>query len=186
MAKAKYFYESECDESEKSLFVTDNGWVNNFMRRDGFSLRRKTTTAQQNPKRLTDKLIPYILHALWLSTKYKYPPSRIVAMDKRSISNDMVSNTTIHKQEVKFVCLNTTGHEKCIVSVCLAAKTDGTKLKPFVVFHAAKRESKSLDEEFETHSVVKSSGNAYMNEELITIWAKQVLGAFLFSMRLLA
>ena len=82
--------------------------------------------------------------------------------------------------------MKTTGHEKCIVSVCLAAKTDGTKLKPFVVFHAAKRESKSIDEEFETRSVVKSSGNAYMNEELITIWLKHVLGAFSFSMRLLA
>ena len=47
MAKAKYFYESECDESGKYLIVASNGWVNNFMRCDGFSLRRKTTTAQQ-------------------------------------------------------------------------------------------------------------------------------------------
>ena len=39
MAKAKYFYESECDESEKSLFVASNDWVSNFMRRNGFSLR---------------------------------------------------------------------------------------------------------------------------------------------------
>ena len=56
-----------------------------------------------------------------------------------------------------------------MVSVCLAAKVDGTKLKPFVVFHAAKRESKSLDEEFKSCWVGKSSGNAWMNEELITI-----------------
>ena len=47
-----------------------------------------------------------------------------------------------------------------MVSVCLAAKVDGTKLKPFVVFHAAKRESKSLDEEFKSCWVGKSSGNA--------------------------
>ena len=63
MAKAKYFYGSECDESEKSRFEASNGWVNNFMRRNGFLLRRKTTTAQQAPERLTDKLILYILHA---------------------------------------------------------------------------------------------------------------------------
>ena len=42
--------------------------------------------------------------------------------------------------------LKTTGHEQCMVNVCLAAKAGGTKLKSFVVFHAAKRESKSLDE----------------------------------------
>ena len=47
--RAKYFHKKECDESETSLFVANNGWVNNFMRRKGFSLRRKTTTGQQDP-----------------------------------------------------------------------------------------------------------------------------------------
>ena len=51
-------------------------------------------------------------------------------------------------------------------------------MKPFIVFHATKRESNSLDEEFESRCVVKSSGNAWMNEELITVWVKRVLGAF--------
>ena len=64
-------------------------------------------------------------------------------MDEISVSNDMVSNTAIHWQGAKSVFLKTTGHEKCMVSVCLAAKADGNKLKPFVVFRAAKRESKS-------------------------------------------
>ena len=68
MAKGKYCYKSECDESEKSLFVASNGRVNNSMRRNGFSLHRKTTTAQQDPERLTDKLI---FHARSLSIKYK-------------------------------------------------------------------------------------------------------------------
>ena len=45
----------------------------------------------------------------------------------------MVSNTTIDTQGAKFVCLKKTGHEKCMVSICLAVKADGTKLKPFVV-----------------------------------------------------
>ena len=73
-----------------------------------------------------------------------------------------------------------------MVSVCLAAKADETKLKPFVVFRVAKRESKSFNEEFESRRVIKSSGNAWMNEELISIWVKQVLGTFLFSRLLLA
>ena len=56
MATAKYFYKSECDENEKSLFVESNGWVNNFMHHNGFSLHRKTTTAQQDPERQIDNL----------------------------------------------------------------------------------------------------------------------------------
>ena len=98
----------------------------------------------------------------------------------------MVSNTTIDKQGAKSICLKATGHEKCMVSVCLAAKADGTKLKRFVVFDGAKRESIPLDQEFESHCAVKSSGNAWINEELITILVKRVLGAFSFIKKLLA
>ena len=45
-------------------------------------------------------------------------------MDETSVWNDMVSNTTIDRQRAKSVCLKTTGHEICMVSVCLAAKED--------------------------------------------------------------
>ena len=74
-----------------------------------------------------------------LSIKCKFPPSSIIAIDETSVSNDMVSNTTVHKEGAKSVCLKTTGHEKYMISVCLAAKADGTKLEPFVVFRVAKR-----------------------------------------------
>ena len=46
-----------------------------------------------------------------------------------------------------------------MVSIRIAAKADGNKFKSFVVFHAAKSESKSLDEEFKSRCVVKSPGN---------------------------
>ena len=86
-------------------------------------------------------------------------------MDKTSVWNDMVSNTIIEKQGAKSVCLKTIGHEKCMVSVCIASKADETKLKPFVVFRAGNRASKSLDEKFKS----LSSGNAMMNEEQLTL-----------------
>ena len=113
------------------------------MHRNGFLLHRKTTTGQQDPERLIDKLILYVLHARRLSIKCKYPRSSIIAMGETSASNGMVSNTTSQKQGVKFVCLKTTGHKKFMVSICLAVKADGTKLKSFVVLHAAKIKSKS-------------------------------------------
>ena len=72
------------------------------------------------------KLILYSVHAHRLSIKYKYLPSSIIAMDETSVWNDVVSNTTIDKQGVKSICLKTTGHERCLVSVCLAAKADET------------------------------------------------------------
>ena len=186
MMKGKYLYEDGCEESERSLFVASNGWLCNFMSRNGLSLRRKTTTAQQDPDRLIDKIISYILHVRRLSIKFNYQPSNIIAMDETPVWNDMVSSTTVDKKGAKSICLKTTGHEKCMVTVCLAAKADGTKLKPFVVFRAAKRESKSLDDEFKARCVITTSANAWMNEDLTLTWVKRVLGAFSFSRRLFA
>ena len=73
----------------------------------------------------------------------------------------MVPDTKIYWQGAKSFSLKTTGHEKCMVSVCLAAKADGTKLKPFVVFEQPKQ---NLNHgEFKSCCVVKSSSNAWMN-----------------------
>ena len=47
-----------------------------------------------------------------------------------------------------------------MVSACTAAQEDETKLKPFAVFCEAKKKSKSLDKEFESRCLVKSSSNA--------------------------
>ena len=62
--------------------------------------------------------------------------------------------------------LKTTGHEKSKVSVCLTAKADGTKLKSFIVFPGAKRETKQLNEEFKNKCYVASSVNEWINEDL--------------------
>ena len=82
--------------------------------------------------------------------------------------------------------MKSTGDEKVRVSVCLAAKLDGTKLKPFIVFGAAKRESKSLHDEYKRQCSVASSSNPWMNEELILRWCDEVLGQFTLLKRRLA
>ena len=154
------------------------------MRRNGLSLRRKTTTAQLEPSRLIAKLIIYILYVRRLSRRFNYQPGSIIAMDETLLWDNMVSNTTVEKTGAKSVVMKTTGHEKVMVSVCLSAKADGTK--PMIVFRGAKRESKSLDEEFKHRCVVASSVNAWLNEELTLEWVKRVLGSLSFGRRLRA
>ena len=77
------------------------GWLNNFMRRNGLSLRRRTTTAQQDPARLTDKIISYILHVRRLPSRFNYHASCIIAMDETPVWDDMVSNTTVDVSDAK-------------------------------------------------------------------------------------
>ena len=107
---------------------------------NGFSPHRKSTTAQQDLKWSIDKSIPDIFRARRLSIKYRYLLFSIIVMDETSVFNDIVSNTAMYWQRAKSVCLKIVGHVKSMVSVCSAAKVDGTKLKFFIVFHAKKRE----------------------------------------------
>ena len=60
----------------------------------------------------------------------------------------MVSETTVEATGNKDVPMKSTRYEKVRVSVCLTAKLDGTKLKPFIIFGVAKRESTSLHDEY--------------------------------------
>ena len=124
-------------------FKASRGWLANFMKRNGLSLRR-----------MIHKLVSYVIQVRLLQKKHKYSPSDIIAMDETPVWCDMASETTIDAVGKRTVSLKTTGHEKARVSVCLAAKADGTKLKSMVVFKGAKRESAALNEEFKRRAVV--------------------------------
>ena len=65
----------------------------------------------------------------------------------------MVGNTTINSTGAKEVVLKSTGNEKVRVSVCVAAKGDGMKMNPFIVFKGAKPESTVLNDRFKGQCV---------------------------------
>ena len=166
-------------------FSASSGWFQRFMTRHALAIRRKTTESQKDPDKLIDKLLAYIIQVCRQRAKFNYTDNNIVAMDETAVWQDMLSTTTVNTIGEKTIRMKTTGHEKSKVSVCLAAKGDGTKLKPFIVFPGAKREVKALNEEFKTRCVVASSVNGWMNEELTLCWVRSVLGKFSFSRRML-
>ena len=188
MKKAEITYRSIKAGTNEDFeeFKASRGWLTRFMKRNGLSLGRKTSVAQQDPERLVAKLVTYIVQVRRMQKKHNYNPSDIIVMDETPVWCDMIPETTIDKTGKKSITLKTTGHEKERVSVCLAAKVDGTKLKPMVVFKGAKREVAALRQEFKHKAVVATSDNAWMNTELTQVWINSVLGAFLFNRRLLA
>ena len=121
-----------------------------------------------------------------ITRNHKYKASDIIAMDETPVWCDMLSETTVDATGKKSITLKSTGHEKVRVSVCLAAKADGTKLKPRVVFKGAKREVAALKQEFQHRAVAASSANGWMDTELTKIWVDSVLGSFAFNRKLLA
>ena len=120
------------------------------------------------------------MHVRRIQKQFNFHDADIIAMDKRPVWNDMVSNTTVEKKGSKEVPMKSTGHDKVRVSVGLTGKADGTRLKSFIVFKGAKRESKALHDEFHRQCSVASSANGWMNEELTSRWCNEILGQFSF------
>ena len=173
MRKAKIMHDEKCGRSGVVYeFNASRGWLEKFISQNGLSLRRKTTQAQQDPTKLIDKLIAYILQIRRLRRKHGYRDSNIVAMDETPVWQDILSDTTVYTTGERSIRMKTTGHEKVRISICLAAKANGTKLKPMIVFGGAKREVKRLSEEFKGRCVVTSSPNAWMNDELTKCWVQ--------------
>jgi hypothetical protein len=96
----------------------------------------------------------------------------------------MTATTTVDQTGTKSISLKSTGNEKAHVTVVLAAKADGTKLRPYVVFKKGIREVTKLQQTV-NWAVVRSSSNGWMNDQLTADWLKQVFHPFAFGRRML-
>lgn len=72
-------------ENVEEDFKASRGWVEKFMKRNGSSLRYKTSVAQQDPERLVAKVILYIIQVRHLQKKQSYAPLNITAMDETPV-----------------------------------------------------------------------------------------------------
>ena len=52
------------------------------MKRNGLSLHWKIYIAQNDPNKLIDQLVWFVLQVCQLSSKYHYQPAEIIAMDE--------------------------------------------------------------------------------------------------------
>ena len=108
----KMFDEKNEDPATRDSFFTSRGWCENFMRRHGLSLRRKTTTAQKTPSFLLDRLVSYFMHVRRLQKQHSFALSDTLAMDETPLWNDVVSNTTVESTGARDGPVKSTGHDK--------------------------------------------------------------------------
>ena len=113
--------------------------------------------------------------------------ANVIAMDETPIWLDMPSATTVNEAGASSVTIRSTGHEKDRVTVCLAGKANGHKLKPFIVFKGGKRDVKRMNEDRQLSGkcVIRTSANGWMNESLTKEWIQYVVGRLSFAPRLL-
>ena len=187
--KAQLLYQ-EMSTSEGILkneeFKASRGWLEKFMRHNNLSLRRKTSVAQKDPEKLIAKLVSYVIQIRRTQKTNNYQNAQIIVMDETPVWNDMVSQTAVDACGKKTITMKTAGHEKSHVTVCLAARADGTNLKPMTIFKGAVRETKVLSQEFKGQAVTASLSNGWMDTDLTHVWVDNVLGGFSFHHRILA
>ena len=59
----------ESDHVDKDDFKASRGWLSKFMKRNGLSLRRKTSVAQQDPERMIAKLVHVVCNSSKTTTE---------------------------------------------------------------------------------------------------------------------
>ena len=92
----------------------------------------------------------------------------------------MSSNTRVALSSSCSVPLKSTGHEKDHFTVILTAKSDGTKLKPFVIF-TGKGTHLIRDLQHIPGRVVRFSSNKWMNNALTVDYLQIIVGVLCFS-----
>ena len=61
-------------------------------------------------------------------------------MDETPLWCDMVSETTVDHVGAQTVSVKSTGNQKARITVVLAAKANGVKIKPMIVFKGVRKE----------------------------------------------
>ena len=180
--QAKVFYK-EINPDSSDEFQGSKGWFTRFSNRYNLTIRKKTTQTQRLPSDYIPKVQRFLLYAKDKLENNQY--SQIIAYDETAVWYDSVGNTTIEKIGKEDVALASTGHDKQNITVGLAYCSDGTKLKPMVVFKGkgCTQEDKILKSRKDINVVY--SDNGWFNADLINDWVNKTLKSTLFGERLL-
>ena len=77
-------------------FKAGNHWCQRFMKRNGLSLRQKTTLAQRLPEDYEEKIVQFHRFVINLHKEHNYPLHVIANMDEMPLTFDMPPNRAIH------------------------------------------------------------------------------------------
>lgn len=151
-------------------FKASRGWCEKFMKREGLTLRRRTTICQKLPNDFEEKLINFQRYVINLRRLHQYPLNQIVNADETAVYFDMPRNYTIQSRGEKEVAIKTTGYEKLRITVMLSVTGDGGKLNPYVILNR-KTVPKLI---FNKNVTVRAQKNAWMTSELMEDWLTNI------------
>uniref|UniRef100_A0A8P4FYH3 HTH CENPB-type domain-containing protein n=2 Tax=Dicentrarchus labrax TaxID=13489 RepID=A0A8P4FYH3_DICLA len=170
--KALEIYPSVSDGGK--TFVASTGWLQKFLERNATTFRHPVTLTEQ----LSAKLVSFVDHIGKTVRSRGILEKDIIVMDETALCFDVVYPTSGENPQT------TRGRKESHLTVVLAAKADGTKLRPYVAFRGADEEMAVLRQQI-SGAVLTTSANGFMNDTLTADWLQRVLGRFNMEPRLL-
>ncbi|CAG8761942.1 16818_t:CDS:2, partial [Funneliformis caledonium] len=124
-------------------FLVSECWFYGFLKRNGFSLQRKTKISQKLPTHLNDKLLEFQQFIIKKQKQFEYELCKIENMDETPVYFDMVGNLTIENHVL----------------------VDGTKLPLIVIF-----KGKQMPKNLLSGIIVLIHPKGWMDESGMKIW----------------
>lgn len=155
----------------RTTFKASRGWLQRFMKRFGFSLRRRTSVCQKLPGDFEEKLISFQRYVIKKRLEKGYTLGQIGNADQTPVYFDMPMAYTVAEKGSKEVRLRTAGYEKARSTVMLCCTADGRKMPPYIVF---KRKTLPAKEEFPKTVIVRAHENGWMTAAMVEEWIRLV------------
>jgi hypothetical protein len=161
-------------------FKASNKWAQAWMKRQGLSLRLRTTGKEVTTAEMQAKAADYRVQVQPIFTQYT--DIKIWNMDETSIYLDAPGNRTIDEIGAHTVEIGTTKHEKDRLTAVLCVSSTGDRMKTLII-HKSKAKSKQnkiekVDVKYHGTQTVEMyigyNKKAYMNSHIMCEWIKEV------------
>ena len=161
-------------------FSASNGWLQKFMSRRGFSLRRATTACQKPPAEIENRIAEFILYVESMRLLYNYPNSHIYGADEVGVWLDGLTHSTVEVKGSKEVGIRSSGQEHLRITVLLTGRADGHKLPPFVLIPRKRPIAELQQFRGQLSIIYTGSGGSWMDDDKCAQYLRNCIGRDVF------
>lgn len=136
------------------------------MKRNGLSLRRRTTVCQKLPNTYKQNMQEFHCYVANLQMWKSFMPGQIGNANQMPVQFDMPNRRIVAEKGCRQVNLLATGNEHNHFNAMLCCTTDGHKLPPYLVFN---RKTMPTNKQFSPKVIVCVNEKEFFKEETFRV-----------------
>jgi hypothetical protein len=142
-----------------------NGWLDKFMKRHKFSLRRITNQTTLTDEKLISRGVSYM--EFLGKTLKTVDPKKTMIVDETSVYFEDGRQFTVNRRGARHVIWRSTGYSSMRVTAIIAFWADGRKAIPTVI-HKGRKKHRQIQHARNIHHV--NQDNAWVDSNLLKNW----------------